>query len=126
MSTRQGLFVPAGGLKTGNRQSLRLNLPRTAQQGNHGGMRKVAAVHHGHLPSNRRQRDRGLAASALPRLRDGSALHDHADPEAHTAKFQEAPFREGREHQDEGEKIKPIFYLYTKCIYNLFHEYRKL
>ena len=30
MSTRQGLFVPAGGRKTRNRQSLRLNLPRTA------------------------------------------------------------------------------------------------
>ena len=49
----------------------------------------------------------GLEASALPRLRDGSAIYDHADPEAHTAELQEAPFREGGEHQiEDGTRIK--------------------
>ncbi len=66
----------------------------------------MASVYNGHLPSDRGQRNRGLAASALPWLDDGSAIYDNADSEAYTAELQEAPLRKGGEHQDEGETLE--------------------
>lgn len=54
----------------------------------------MADVPDGCLPPNSGQRDWGLEASALPRLRHGPALHDHADPDAHAAELQKAFIRE--------------------------------